>query len=48
MKGKIPKSLSKFLNKNIVEKEVSDNIAVADKKLGKLITENFGVACKQN
>lgn len=48
MKGKIPKSLSKFLNKNIVEKEVADNIAVADKKLGKLITENFGVTCKQN
>lgn len=38
MKGKIPKSLSKFLNKNIVEKQVGDNIAVADKKLGKLIT----------
>lgn len=48
MKGKIPKSLSKFLHKNIVEKEVGDNIAVADKKLGKLITENFGVTCKQN
>lgn len=23
-------------------------MAVADKKLGKLITENFGVKCKQN
>ena len=48
MKGKIPKSLSKFLNKNIVDKEIGDDIAVADKKLGKLITENFGVKCRQN
>lgn len=48
MAGKIPKSLSKFLSKNIVEKEIEDEMAVADKKLGKLITENFGVKCKQN
>lgn len=48
MKGKIPKSLSKFLQKNIVDKEIGDNLAVADKKLGKLITDSFGVACKQN
>lgn len=48
MSGKIPKSLSKFLNKNIVEKEIEEQMAVADKKLGKLITENFGVKCKQN
>ena len=27
MKGKIPKSLSKFLNKNIVEKEIADEIS---------------------
>lgn len=48
MKGKIPKSLSKFLTKNIVDKEISDEIAVADKKLGKIITEEFGVKCRQN
>ena len=48
MKGKIPKSLSKFLTKNIVDKEIADDIAVADKKLGKVITENFGVKCRQN
>lgn len=48
MNGKIPKSLTKFLNKNIVEKEIEDEMAVADKKLGKLITESFGVKCKQN
>lgn len=38
MKGKIPKSLSKFLSKNIVEKEIQEVIAVADKKLGKALT----------
>lgn len=48
LNGKIPKALTKFLNKNIVEKEIEDEIAVADKKLGKLITETFGVKCKQN
>lgn len=48
MKGKIPKSLTKFLNKNIVEKEVGDEIAVADKKLGKLLKDSFGVKCHQN
>lgn len=48
MNGKIPKSLSKFLTKNIVDKEIADDIAVADKKLGKVITENFGVKCRQN
>ena len=38
MKGKIPKSLSKFISKNTVEKEIEEVIAVADKKLGKAIT----------
>lgn len=37
MKGKIPKSMTKFLT-NVVEKDIGDEIAVADKKLGKLIT----------
>lgn len=37
MKGKIPKSLNKFLS-NVVERDIADEIAVADKKLGKLIT----------
>ena len=38
MKGKIPKSLSKFLSKNVVDKEVQETIAIADKKLGKALT----------
>jgi len=38
MKGKIPKSLSKFLTKNVIDKEVQETIAIADKKLGKALT----------
>jgi len=48
MKGKIPKSLSKFLNKNIVEKDIEETLAVADKKLGKSLTEEMGIQCKHN
>jgi hypothetical protein len=38
MKGKVPKSLSKFLSKNIVEREIEATLAVADKRLGKILT----------
>lgn len=48
MKGKIPKSLSKFLSKNIVEKELEETLAVADKKIGKAVTDALGVSCKNN
>ena len=48
MKGKIPKSLSKFLTKNVIDKEVQETIAIADKKLGKALTEELGIECKQN
>ena len=48
MKGKVPKSLSKFLEKNIVEREVEETLAIADKKVGKAITEAFGIQCKNN
>lgn len=48
MKGKIPKSLSKFLSKNVIDKEVQQTIAVADKRLGKALTEQLGLECKQN
>ena len=48
MKGKIPKSLSKFLSRNVIEKEIEETIAVADKRLGKALTEELGVQCKQN
>jgi RNA processing factor Prp31 len=48
MKGKIPKSLSKFLTKNVVEKEIQETLAIADKKMGKALTEELGLVCKQN
>ena len=48
MKGKIPKALSKFLTKNVIDKEVQETIAIADKKLGKALTEELGIECKQN
>ena len=48
MKGKIPKSLSKFLSKNVIEKQVQETIAIADKKLGKALSDDLGIECKQN
>lgn len=35
LEGKLPKKLKKFLDKNIISKEVQDNLAIMDKKLGK-------------
>jgi len=35
LEGKLPKKLKKFLNKNIISKEIQDNLAILDKKLGK-------------
>ena len=48
MKGKIPKSLSKFLSKNVIDKQVQETIAIADKKLGKALSDDLGIECKQN
>lgn len=48
MKGKLPKSLSKFMNKNIVERETQEILAVADKKLSKVFLDELGIACKHN
>ena len=39
LEGSMPKKLKKFLNKNIISKEVQDNLAIMDKKLAKQITE---------
>ena len=39
IEGKLPKKLKKFLSKNIVSKEVQENLAILDKKLAKQITE---------
>ena len=43
MKGKIPKSLSKFLSKNVIDKEVQETIAIADKRLGKALTKEMSL-----
>ena len=46
MSGKMSKSLSKFLDKNIVQKGIEDELLVAEKKLGKCIQEKLGITCK--
>ena len=46
MKGKVSSGLKKFLTKNIVQKEIEDQLLVADNKLGKAITEKLGISCK--
>lgn len=46
MDGKMSKSLQKFLDKNIVQKGIEDELLVAEKKLGKTITEKLGINCK--
>ncbi|KAL4471492.1 hypothetical protein ABPG74_008385 [Tetrahymena malaccensis] len=45
IKGKIPKKLKKFLKKNIISQEIQETLAIADKKLGKSITEKLGIEC---
>eukprot|EP01060_Flectonema_neradi_P041443 TRINITY_DN9855_c0_g1_i1.p1 TRINITY_DN9855_c0_g1~~TRINITY_DN9855_c0_g1_i1.p1 ORF type:complete len:475 (+),score=148.26 TRINITY_DN9855_c0_g1_i1:70-1494(+) len=37
--------LKKFLKKNLVEKSISDDLAVVDKKLGKAIKDSMGIPC---
>ena len=44
--GKVSKTLQKFLDKNIVQKEIEDELMVADKKLGKTISEKLNITCK--
>ncbi len=46
LKGDISKGLKKFLDKNIVQKGVEEALMLADKKLGKAITEKLGIECK--
>ena len=41
----LDKSLKTFLKKNIVKKEISDELAVADTKLGGLIKEALDIKC---
>jgi len=44
--GKVSKTLQKFLEKNIVQKEIEEELMVADKKLGKAIQDKLGISCK--
>jgi nucleolar protein 58 len=46
LKGEMSKTLKKFLDKNIVQKGVEEALMLADKKLGKAITEKLGIECK--
>merc|ERR1712086_670729 len=46
LEGKMSKTLQKFLEKNIVQKEIEEELMIADKKLGKTITEKLGITCK--
>lgn len=36
------------MNKNIVERETQEILAVADKKLSKVFLDELGIACKHN
>jgi nucleolar protein 58 len=44
----LDKTLKSFLKKNIVKKEISDELAVADVKLGGLIKEALSIQCVHN
>jgi len=46
MAGKVSKGLSKFLDKNIVQKGIEEELLIADKKLGKSLYEKLGIVCK--
>lgn len=46
MAGKVSKGLQKFLDKNIVQKGIEEELMVAEKKLGKAIQEKLGITCK--
>lgn len=46
MSGKVSKGLQKFLDKNIVQKGIEEELMVAEKKLGKSIQEKLGITCK--
>ena len=46
--SKLDKSLKKFLKKQIINKEISDELAVSDVKLGSLIKEKLDIPCVYN
>ncbi len=46
IKGEMSKGLKKFLEKNMVQKDIEEALMLADKKLGKVISEKLGITCK--
>ncbi len=48
IESKLDKSLKKFLTKNIISKEISDELAVADINLGGLIKDKLNIKCVFN
>lgn len=45
IEGNLGKELKKFLKKSIKDKELSDQLAIADTKLGTIIKEKLGIQC---
>lgn len=45
VEGKMDKVLKKFLKANIVDKKITDELAVADSKIGVSIKEKLGIQC---
>jgi nucleolar protein 58 len=45
IESKLSRPLKKFLQKQIVKKELQDELAVADAKLGGVIKEKLGIPC---
>jgi nucleolar protein 58 len=43
LKGKMSKTLEKFLQKNIIDKEIQEELMISDKKLAKTVTEKLGI-----
>ena len=49
IEGKLTKNLRVFLKKQIVKKELSDELAVSDAKLGGLIKDKLDIpVCRRN
>lgn len=48
IENKLDKNLKKFLKKNIISKSVTDELAVADIKLGGLLKEEMQIQCVNN
>lgn len=46
VKGKLSKGLEKFLEKNMIQKEIEDELMISDKKLAKTIQEKLNITCK--